>query len=660
MKVQNVLLSAWLLLFMAGNGWAQLRMPAVFGDHMVLQQRVSVNVWGWGKPGTKVSVKGSWPKSKGEAVVDSVGNWTVKLPTPASGGPHTLEIKGIYRAKGEPKQDTLILYEDVLIGEVWVCSGQSNMHWPVRRADRAEEEIAQAEYPSIRLFTVKQQYSRAPLSDTEGEWVLCSPETVADFSAVGYFFGREIHQRTQQPVGLIHSSWGGTPIEAWMSYKGLSRVEAYQPELDKLKLLYAATDSVEAAYASELDAWFEGAMAQMNAQTRAEMMADQGWRSLELPQLWEDAGQELGKLDGAVWFKKELDLPAEWAGKPLRLELGPIDDMDITWFNQEEIGSHQAMGQHAVERTYDIPASLVKEGKNVLVVKVMDLGGGGGFRGAPEAMQLRPAAEDAPAMSLAGRWAYKVEVALTDLPPRPRKLDVDGPRAPMNLYNGMIAPIIPYNINGVLWYQGEANTWNPEMYRELFPAMIMDWRFRWNIGDFSFFYVQLAPFNYEPPRSAPHLREAQLEGLDLRNTGMVVTMDIGDPTDIHPTNKQEVGRRLSLIAMNKAFGYVEEVYSGPIYDFMKMEGDKIRIYFEHTHGGLDFKGDSLTHFEVAGKDQVFHPAQAVIQGETILVSSEEVPAPVAVRYAFSNGAEPNLYNLAGLPASPFRTDDWER
>ena len=657
MKYLNFCLSILTVFACYQTSFTQIKMPTIFGDQMVLQQKSTIYIWGWAKVGTEVTAKGSWPQAKGKTVTDSTGRWMLQMLTTAAGGPYTLEIKGEYKIKKHPKQDTLITYQDVYLGEVWVCSGQSNMQWPLKQADRAEEEIKAADYPKIRLFSVKRQYSQEPLPDTEGEWVLCSPETVAGFSAVGYFFGRELHQKMKVPVGLIHTSWGGTPVEAWMSERGLQRVIEYEEEFTKINLMRAKSDSIGAQYKIEMDRWNQAVLAKMGKHSRGQIEMEGDWQQMQLPQLWEKGG--LKDFDGSVWFKKIVEIPEAWSGKDLTLSLGPIDDMDVSWFNDMRVGGYEEQGHYNTARIYTIPATAVKAGSNLIMVKAMDTGGGGGFGGQAKDMYIN--VKDDPStlsISLAGNWAYKIEVELTDMPPRPSMPHTIGPRAPMNLFNGMVAPLMPYGINGVIWYQGESNTNNPELYKSLFPGMIRDWRSRWNIGDFSFFFVQIAPYKYGTPLVGAKLREAQLEGLDMRNTGMVVTMDIGDPEDIHPTNKQEVGHRLALLAQNKTFGYQDVVSSGPMYNFMKIEGDKIRLYFQHTHGGLMAKGDELTHFEMAGKDKKFYPAKAVIQGESILVSSEQVAEPKAVRYGFTNTAVPNLYNGAGLPASSFRTDKW--
>ncbi len=450
------------LLGLAPTGWAEVRLPKILGDNMVLQQQTEVRIWGWADPEEEVTVQ--FQEQKVSAKADTKGRWLVKLRTPEAGGPYEVHVAG---------KNNQITLRNVLVGEVWVGSGQSNMQWPVSRADNAQEEIAAAKYPKIRLFTVAHTISDKPLDDCEGAWVECSPETVAGFSAVAYFFGRHLHKELGVPVGLINSSWGGTICEAWTSLKALQTDEDFKPILERAK-------------------------------------------------------------------------------------------------------------------------------------------------------QFNP----------------------------------KNPNQPAVLFNGMIHPLLPFVIRGAIWYQGEANVSRAAQYKKLFPTMIQDWRRRWQIGDFPFYYVQLAPFRYgnrAKPECLAELWEAQLQTLRLPNTGMVVTTDIGNIKNIHPTNKQEVGRRLALWALAKIHGK-QVVYSGPLYEGYSVEGNKIRIKFQHAEEGLVCKGDRLTHFSIAGEDGKFVPAEAVIDGSTVVVSSPEVPKPVAVRFAWLDTAEPNLFNKAGLPASPFRTD----
>ncbi|GGK87809.1 sialate O-acetylesterase [Rufibacter glacialis] len=439
-------------------------LPAIIGHHMVLQRNAEVTIWGWGKTGEEITVTGSWDSQPVKTKANTQAKWSVTLQTSAAPGPHTVTVQGY---------NTLVL-EDVLLGEVWLCSGQSNMEWSASMGiDNADQHTKEATYPSIRFFQVGHRTADAPQLDVQGQWVVCTPETMKYFSAVGYFFGREIHQKLNVPVGLINSSWGGTPAEVWLSSEAI----ASSPVL------------------------------------------------------------------------------AEAAAKRKEVEWGPVQ--------------------------------------------------------------------------------------------------------PAKAYNAMIAPLIPFRLAGALWYQGESNTDAPEVYAQMLPALIQDWRTAWK-NEFSFYFAQIAPYTYGGAEEWPRLAEAQLKTLRVPNTGMAVLHDIGNVNDIHPRNKLDVGKRLAGLALNKTYGQKEVPASGPIYREMKKEGNKIRLYFDHADQGLMAKGKELTHFEIAGEDQRFVPAQARIDGKTLVVSAKEVKNPVAVRMGWSNTATPNLYNKAGLPASTFRTDNWPR
>lgn len=465
-RITEITLLSWCWLLYSGISYAEVKVPAVIGDHMVLQQQMEVPIWGWAAPGEQVKVKASWQPADASTTADENGKWMVKVKTPPAGGPFEMTVSG---------QNTITL-KNILAGEVWVCSGQSNMAMTVisgynQGVVNRDQEVAAAKYPQMRLFTVRDQDVPEPAADCQGSWVECSPETVGSFSATGYFFGRKIHNGLKIPVGLIHASAGGSVIETWCS-------------------------------------------------------------------------REVLESDGDF-------LPLFTYG----------------------VNNHR--------------------------------------------------------MSAAG------------------------------LYNGMIAPLIPFGIRGVVWYQGESNSVNAYTYRKLFPAMIYGWRQVWGQGEFPFYYAQISPWvDYgEKPISA-ELREAQLLTLATANTGMAVTTDVDDVHEIHPINKQVVGKRLALWALAKTYGKKDIVYSGPLYKSMKVEGGKIRLYFDYVDGGLVSKGESLTQFTIAAADQNFVPAQAVIEGDTILVSSDQVKEPVAVRLGWGNAVVPNLFNRADLPASPFRTDDW--
>ena len=381
------------------------------------------------------------------------------------------------------------------------------------------------------------------------------------------------------------------------------------------------------------------------------------WDKLTAPGVWE--GHQIGEFDGVVFMRKVVQLPDSWAGKELSLDLGPIDDMDTTWFNGQRVGGMERPGSWNVPRRYVVPADLVKAGANVIAVRCLDTGGAGGFAGAPDTMRLRQGGDGTQSVSLAGHWQAKKGASRDKLPPFPPSQRL-GPNMPTALHNGMIAPLVPFGLKGFLWYQGESNRGRGFQYRTLFKTMIQDWRALFGQGDLPFYFVQIAPFLYgNDAGQAAELREAQMMTMKLKNTGMACTMDIGNPRDIHPKNKKEVGHRLARWALNRDYGKGDVVVSGPVYQGMKTEGDAIRVRF--THGqGLNARGGAPSHFQIAAEDGVFVPASARIDGETVVVSSPRIKAPAAVRYAWGAADEPNLFNGAGLPASSFRTDDLPR
>lgn len=625
---------------------AQIRLPAIIADSMVLQQRSDDPIWGWASPGEEIAVKGSWMKTAPVSTnADSQGKWMVKIKTPGAGGPYTLTIKG---------RQTIVLH-GVMVGEVWICSGQSNMEMPVEgwsgaHVHNSAEEINNARYPAIRLFTVKKDIALQPQEDCTGSWSACTPSTVAGFSATAYFFGRQLYEKLRVPIGLIHTSWGGTVAEAWTSNDGLRKLGDFNTELDKLDALLPHLKETMADYGRKLKVWNE-AVKKVNQEYEQENFDDAGWKTMKLPTAWESAG--LPGLDGVVWFRKVVELPASWAGKQLKIDLGPIDDMDITWFNGKEVGGIQKDGYWNVNRSYEVPGELVKAGKNVIAVRVTDTGGDGGIDGEKKLLKLYPVNETpGEGISIAGDWQYKVDVV------KPQPVLADNPNTPTVLYNGMIAPLIPFAIRGAIWYQGEANVGRAAQYEQLFPEMISDWRSRWKEGNFPFYFVQIAPYKYGGDGAlAAALRDAQRKSLATPNTGMIVTLDIGDSSNIHPSNKQEVGRRLSLWALANTYGEKGLVYSGPLYSGMKIQGSRVIVSFEHTDGGLIAKGGSLTGFQVAGAAGDFVPAKAVIRGNKVVVYADKILHPAAVRYGWSDIAEAHLFNKSGLPASSFSTAD---
>lgn len=633
--------------------WADVKLPAVFGDNMVLQRNSEVAVWGWAEPGEEVSVAPGWRDRAATTRAAGNGEWKVTILTSEPGGPHVIFVQG----KNE------IVLNNVMVGEVWICSGQSNMEMPIDNVGPGyegvvnyEEELASAGFPDIRLFNVERRYSPAPQNDCKGLWQICTSDTVGGFSAVGYFFGRRLHEALDVPIGLIGTNWGGTPAEAWTSEATLEKMPYFATALEDIRTARADAEQLEPSFQEKMVNWrksLDEADMGMREQWMAVDFDDSAWEEMTLPQNWDHAG--LAEFDGFVWFRTTVEIPAGWSGKALLLELGPIDDMDVTWFNGTRVGGIEELYHWQTPRQYTIPEDLVHPGANVIAVRIHDTGGLGGIYGKPEQLRIHPPEAD-DAVSLAGEWRYMKGVDASELAAMPMPRRIHNEFATV-LYNGMIAPLVPFGIRGAVWYQGESNCSRAYQYRVLFPAMINDWRMNWEQGDFPFYYVQIAPYKYSTELVAAELREAQLMALSVANTGMAVTTDIANLYDIHPRNKQDVGNRLALWALARTYGK-DLVCSGPLYKDMAIEGSKIRIRFDHVGGGLAARDGELTHFAVAGADQSFVPAKAQIDNDTLLVSSEEVAEPVAVRFGWSNTAEPNLFNAAGLPASPFRTDDW--
>lgn len=643
-----------LLLALTSILFADAKLPAVISDHMVLQQNSKANIWGWAEPGEKIEVKGSWQWLFGSSTTtDKDGNWHLAIPTPKAGGPYEINIKA----------NNTIAINDVMIGEVWVCSGQSNMEMGMKMVENSDTEIAAADYPNIRLFDVARQTSSHPNQDLTGSWVRCSPETVAShgtwggFSATAYYFGRQLHKELNVPVGLISSNWGGTVAQAWTPGDMLGDFPEYDQIAKELKSYNL--QEIEKRDREKMNEW-------QNKVGQTDLGSKQGWervnfddsewKTMDQPVAWSKT--ELDDFDGVVWFRKYTNLPPSWANKDLIIELGPIDDIDTVYFNGQQIGQNITW---SVKRKYTVPASVSKVGKNLIAIRVIDGQSEGGMCGKPEQMIIYPAGASVDsAATLAGSWKYKVSSHIKEVPPTPTLLKKLSSNTPSVLYNGMIAPLVPYTIKGAIWYQGESNAQKPIEYRSLFPNMVESWREKWGIGDFPFYYVQIAPYHYKGQDiNSAMLREAQTFSMSTPNTGMVVVSDIGDNDDIHPKNKLDVGKRLSLWALAKTYNKKGITYSGPIYKDMKIEGDKIRVSFDYTGSGLMAKGGPLTDFTIAGPDKNFVDATAVIDGDTIVVSSDSVPNPVAVRFAFTNTNNPNLFNKEGLPASSFRTDDWK-
>jgi sialate O-acetylesterase len=624
----------------------------LFSDHIVLQRGVKVPIWGWAQPGTRVTV--SFGGQEHSATAGPGGKWIVHLrPMKASAQPRSMTIQG----SGSGENVTI---SDVLVGDVWLCSGQSNMEMGIANCN-VPDEIATANYPEIRLLTVPHLVATKPVEVVECRWLPCTPTNVLQglwggFSAAGYFFGRDLYRELNVPIGLIHSSWGGTIAEAWTSAQGLDCM----PEFSDAVNAVAQRDSAKPYdFSAEYKKWCEKTDPGTKENWAKADLDSSSWKQVSMPQPFEQAG--LPDFDGMVWFRREFDLPSTWQGQKLTLGLGPIDDIDTTFVNGVKVGQ---MNRYDQNRVYSIPATALKPGKNVIAVRVMDTGGNGGLTGRPEQLFIKPASDNGEQpISLAGVWSMRDSAPLSKLSGMPTAQDGNNPNVVTVLYNGMIAPILPFAIKGAIWYQGESNADRAYQYRTLLPAMIRDWRKRFEVGDFPFYIVQLASFlpTFAEPRDNTwaELREAQaLTAQKVPHCGLALAIDIGEANDIHPKNKAEVGRRLALCALAKTYGKKIE-YSGPWYKSMKVAGDSIRLRFDHVDGGLEAKGGDLKGFAIAGEDHHFVWADARIEGDTVVVSSSQVSKPIAVRYAWDINPVCNLYNRAGLPAVPFRTDNWQ-
>jgi sialate O-acetylesterase len=641
---------SFLCLLCINQAIADVRLPKIFDSHMVLQRNKPIPVWGWADAGEKVTVElsGSGITKQTKTIkAGKDGKWILRLNAAEAGGPYQLVVKG--------KKNVLTL-DDVLIGEVWICSGQSNMQWPVSASDNAEEEIAAASYPLIRHFEVPREISLAPKDDlSKGEWKTATPENVGQFTAVGYFFGRELYKKLGIPIGLINTSWGGTIVETWISKEAMKSFNEFSDVVDAMPVsMDALGEKRKTTLTNAINELQGGIPASGDVQSWSSASFDDSeWKTIEVPGNFDR--KDFQYLDGVVWFRREFILPDSLTGLSVALSLGTIDDVDATYVNGIKVGG--TASKTATGRIYILEPSQLHAGKNSIAVRIEDFGGRGGFTGKPEDVKISRGAYE---QSLAGIWKYRIESYTNNN-------QFAGPNdAGTLLYNSMIAPLIPYAMQGAIWYQGESNAGRAYQYRKSFPLMISDWRNRWK-EEFPFLFVQLASFNAnngdsKKGSSWAELREAQALTLQaLPRTGMAVIHDIGNPKNIHPTNKQDVGKRLSLQALKIAYGQ-NMLSQGPQFQSMQKEGNKAILTFTDTGTGLIASGKYgyLQGFEIAGADKVFHWAKAEIQNGKVVVWSDEVANPVAVHYGWADdNMEANLFNKEGLPAAPFRTDTWK-
>ncbi|KIC93055.1 9-O-acetylesterase [Flavihumibacter solisilvae] len=613
---------------------ASIKLPEIFTDNMILQRNNPVTIWGLaGKNETLTLV---FNGQRVQVKANGTGQWEAVLKPMTHGGPFEMRIS---------TKKEIITLKNILIGDVWLCSGQSNMEWILKNTRNAEQEIAAANHAGIRMFTVARAMAMQPQQDLAGgEWMECNPGNASKFSAVAYFFARKLNEDLGVPIGLINSSWGGTNIQAWTSWDVMgSKAEYKEVDFSKIEQSFAEAQQRKQAF---LDAFRtdKGIEEKWYAQD-----GSSAWKKIKLPNTYE--GTEIGVVDGIVWFRKTVELPDLTEGKMVTLQLGPIDDLDSTYINGKLIGT---INNPTMARVYQVPAGILKKGKNTIVVKVTDMGKRGGFHGMAEDLFIEHSGKR---ISLAGDWDYKASVLSGSF----GIVDVGPNGFPSRLYNGMIAPVTRFRIKGAIWYQGESNANEAFKYRTMFPEMINDWRSKWKY-EFPFLWVQLANFMQADSLPAEsewaELREAQHQALSLPQTGEAVIIDIGEAKDIHPRNKQDVGMRLALAAEKVAY-QKDIVYSGPVLAGMKKEGNRILLQFTNTGGGLVAKDryGYLKGFAIAGTDKKFIWAKAEIKGDNVIVYNNTISSPVAVRYAWGdNPDDANLYNKEGLPASPFRTD----
>ncbi|MAX24274.1 MAG: 9-O-acetylesterase [Phycisphaeraceae bacterium] len=650
--------SLLLAMFTATTTLANVSLPSVFGHHMVLQQNKPIKIWGKAQPRENITVVFAGKGGKTEADIN--GNWSVTLPA--------LKANATGRTMTITANNTIVLH-DILVGEVWVCSGQSNMEWPLANANNKDAEIAAADFPNIRLFKVAKNTSPEPLDDCNASWKVCTPENTRGFSAVGYFFGRNLHKHLNVPVGLIGTYWGGTVAETWTSQQALlEKMDDFDDTIAKMQEINKDHDGKmakyrkeQAEYALSKEKVFKLEDDDKTALQWADPSLDTSdWKPMQCPTLWENAGYP--KMDGILWYRKTIDIPEDWAGKKLLLLPGPIDEVDQTFFNGTYVDGKGDSGKNQVEywniaRKYIVPGHLVKAGKNTIAIRVFDLAGGGGLNGQQASQMVATLANGTTdqVISLAGEWLTKAEFTVIDKPHNPFS-----PNRPGILFNTMLNPVIGYGIKGAIWYQGESNASRAAQYRTLLPTMIGDWRDRWDNGPFPFLIVSLANYRLQKPNpdksSWAELREAQL--MTAQNdpqTGLAMAIDIGEARDIHPRNKQDVGYRLFLQAREIAYGE-KLVAQGPLFKSVKFSGKQATLTFDNVGSGLTVKGDTLKGFEVQGADGKTVWADAVIKGKTIVVSAEGVSDIKAVRYGWADNPDVNLYNKEGLPAVPFRTD----
>ena len=666
-----------MILFLIGcqtNSSTELSLNNLFNDHMVLQQDTLVSFWGQATKGVKVNLHCSWG-AQATTVADETGNWMVKLNTPkADNKSHTVTVKS--------KKNTIEI-EDVLLGEVWLASGQSNMEMPMKGfryakihelVEGAEEEIANANYPEIRMFTVKRIIAFESQENTEGNWAVCSPETLGEFSAVAYYFGKKLYEELNVPIGLIHSSFGGSPAESWVRLDFIEKIKGFENTSKRLEIAndpktpynkwVAKHTSVKLESLIEVDnfKWVD--------ETHFEFLSsdynDDAWQDATVASIGE--AFEKDDFNGIGWIRQQLNIESLPQGD-LVFDLGETDDLYTIFINGEMIGRKEYWG--VASNRYTFSSGVLKKGQNTIAIRFIDVWGEGGLnvdrnRGIyikdKKIIALNEDWKLNRVCYLSGGDFYKLESNDEEIPLASPDRMPHQSNSPTTLNNGMIAPLVPYTIRGFIWYQGESNEQRAEEYKTLFPAVIDSWRAQWKNESLPFYYVQIAPFagdglytDAAERMTSAELRESQMLTLTKSNVGMAITTDVGDEKLIHPPKKKEVGDRLALWALNKDYGYTDLVHSGPIYKSVRFNMGRALVSFEHAGSGLYCPDNTIKHFEIAGTDGKYYPAKARIVGKEVMVWSNKVPQPKGVRLGWKNYFEINLFNKEGLPASSFRS-----
>ena len=635
MKYRIILFFSLIFLFIPIHSKGQpLRVARIFSDNMVLQQNIYAPIWGWAKPGEKVTVDIN--EKKYSTITNTEGKWMLRLNPMQSGGDFVLTVS---------TDSEKIEFRNVLIGEVWLASGQSNMNFKLGRVDSAEKVIKEANYPNIREFETPYDVSRTPLEDLSGgEWKICTPETVGSFSGVAYFFARSLHIDQNVPVGIIHTSWSGTPCQSWISadmlytmpeFKDKIIKEIYENDSDWSELQSLGNEKNrlrEEIFQSKCEGLKKG--------VHKYNFNDKEWKESNYPLTPSQLGLPGYKL---VWFRKEINLSGKNLKNDLILHLGKVMTGDVTYFNGVELGRERWDGV----RNYRIPAKLLKKGKNVIAIRLLSEWGNG--RLGDKASDPFLYNEDKSInISLKNEWKYNGDLE-PELP-----VGQGYSNNPSSMFNTKISPLLPYGLSGFLWYQGEGNAGNPNLYSKLQPMLINDWRVRFEQGYLPFLFVQLPNLD---GASWAEFREVQSRSLDLPNVGMAVSIDVGNPFDIHPNNKKPVGERLYLQAKNILYGDADNIVQGPVYKSCELENTKVRIKFASVGNGLiSIDNKPLRSFEIAGEDGKFYPAIAEIEGSDVVLWCESVSNPKTIRHAWSGNPNVNLYNEKKLPATSFRAN----